>query len=144
MLTGPHPLFPLYDFHRAAKATLSLPSRGDGVTSPQNLQHVAHFPPLLLQVVPIGSLGFITSSEERLESPVIPVSAAWPNNEIQHKTPNTASGNEAAGERSNSLKGQRVLMPQILDISATAQSHELARVQGIWEPSSQVCSGGVI
>lgn len=68
-----------------------------GVTSPQNLQHVLRFPLLLLQGAPVCSLGCITSSEERPGSPVFPVSADQPNNEIHPKTPNTALGNEAAG-----------------------------------------------
>lgn len=50
MFTGSHPLFPLFDFHRAARATWPmLPSRRMGVTSPQNLQRVLHAPLLLLQ-----------------------------------------------------------------------------------------------
>lgn len=139
MLTGRHPLFPLCDFHRAVRATwLIQPSRGMGVTSPQNLQHVLPFPLLLLQVALIHSLGFLTSSEERPESPVLPVSAAQTNNEMQHKPPNTAFRNEAAEERSNSLKRHQSLTPHPKLKVLSLPGFKKFRNQGL------KCSGDVI
>lgn len=84
-------------------------------TSAQNLQHPAHFPLLHLLMAFSSSLGFIKSSEERPGPPGLPVSAAGPSNEKQHKTPNNTSGNEAAGKRSTPLKGQMFPGSSVLD-----------------------------
>lgn len=139
MLPGRHPLFPLCDFHRAMRAAwLIQPSRGMGVTSPQNLQHVLPFSLLPLQEAPIHSLGFLTSSEERPESPVYPVSAAQPNNEMQHKPPNTTFGNEAAEERSNSLKRHQSSTPHPKLKVLSLPGFKKFRNQGL------KCSGDVI
>lgn len=95
------------------------------MTSQNSVVHVARFPILPLQVAPIGSLSLTTSSRERPGPPTLSVSAGW-HNEIQHKIPNITFGNEAARERSNSLKGQRFFWPPIPYTSRTAPSHELA------------------
>lgn len=97
----------------------------------QNLQRVLQLPLLLLQVAPISSLGSGTSADERPRSPVLPVLADQPNNEIQQKTPNATFGNEAAEGRSHSLKAPRLFEPPVLNTSPTAQSHESARVLGM-------------
>lgn len=95
------------------------------MTSQNSVVHIARFPILPLQVAPIGSLSLTTSSQERPGPPTLSVSAGW-HNEIQHKIPNITFGNEAARERSNSLKGQRFFWPPIPYTSRTAPSHELA------------------
>ena len=89
-------LFPLFGFHGVARATdLIPPAEEVGPTGPCSLH--PHTPPWLLQVVCPGSLGFVTSSEQR------PGSQASQTMKYKPKPPNMTFGNEAAGECSNAF-----------------------------------------
>ena len=140
MLPGPHPLFPLFDFHRAARATwLIYPAEGTGPTAHCSL-HPPASRPRLLQVALIGSLSLVSSSEGgrgHRSSQSLQLGQTMKYN-VRHQT--SSLGMRQQGSGVMPLKGQRFLGPRILNTSSTAQGHELARVQGIREPSSPVCS----
>lgn len=145
--TGPHPLFPLSDFHIAARVIwVILPSRGRMEGTSQKLQpHCSSWWPLTvslaLSCLHKRGLGHQSSQSLQLGQRI----------RNKGKTPNFTFGNGGAGtgrgaepKRSNSLKGQRFFRLQSLGPHPPLKVMNLTKVQGIRETSAQLCSSGIL
>lgn len=83
-----------------------------------------------------------TSSAERAGTSFLPVSVAPPKDEIQPKTPSIALETRQQGRGATPLRA-KVRRAPALKTLPTAQSHVLAKVQGIQKSISQMCRVGL-